>query len=129
MDMFWAELLKAGIGLVSLALTSLLGLAFKWLLGKIKNEKIQQFFSKLETVTYTVVSGLEQTMRQELAKAHEDGKLTAEDYAALKNAALEQICNAIPNTYVDAVKSEIPNLHDFIAQQIEAAVRGMKRYE
>lgn len=129
MDELIAELLKAGIGLVSLALTSLLGLAFKWLMGKIKNEKIQGFFNKLQEVTYTVVSGLEQTMRQELAKAHEDGKLTAEDYTALKNTAIAQIINAIPNTYINAVKGEIPNLAELVSQQIEAAVRSMKRYD
>lgn len=129
MDMLIAELLKAGIGLISLALTSLLSVLFAKILKNIKDDKIKNFFLTLETVSYDVVHGLEQTLVKELKAGAEDGKLTAEDYELIKETALDEVLNGIPNTYINAVKNQIPDLAAYIGQKIEQQVLQMKAVE
>jgi ribosome recycling factor len=127
MDQLLPELLQAGIGLVSLALTTLIGMAFKWLLNKVKDEKIKGFFRTLEDVSYSVVSSLKQTMVDELKAKSADGKLSEDDIELLKTKALYEVMNGIPNTYIAAIKNQIPDLQAYAAQVIEKKVAYIGR--
>lgn len=79
------------------ALVAVLGWAGKKLWGaamaKISNERVASALSVLGTKAGTVVESLEQTLRPELAKATEDGKLTAEEAKELAKLALDKLLN------------------------------------
>lgn len=59
--------------------------------AKITNETVATAIETLLLKAGTVVEGLEQTIRPELAKATADGKLTKEEAAAIAKIALEDL--------------------------------------
>lgn len=59
--------------------------------AKITNETVATAIETLLTKAGTVVEGLEQTIRPELAKATEDGRLTKEEASAIAKMALEDL--------------------------------------
>lgn len=59
--------------------------------AKITNETVAMAIETLLTKAGTVVEGLEQTIRPELAKATADGKLTKEEASAIAKMALEDL--------------------------------------
>lgn len=65
--------------------------AWSAIIGKISNEKVAQALDLLMTKAGTVVESLEQTLRPELAKATEDGKLTRDEAAAIAKTALDNL--------------------------------------
>lgn len=59
--------------------------------AKITNETVATAIGTLLTKAGTVVEGLEQTIRPELAKATADGKLTKEEASVIAKMALEDL--------------------------------------
>lgn len=72
-----------------------LGTAIAWLLSKIRGMKLEQAFVVATEVVRSVVAHVEVEIRPLVAKALEDGKLSAQEGRELKAKALELVKTAL----------------------------------
>ncbi len=95
----------------------------RYLRSKTKSDTAKHALDILSTTTGSVVHELEKTVVAEYKK---DGKLTPENIAHIKDAALSKIKNQLPIVIQKTAGQAVLSLDDFIKGQIEKSVKEMK---
>lgn len=96
----------------------------------IKDEDTRQLFTSslntLNKLIETNVVSVEDTLKQEILKASEDGKLSKDDGVRLKNVVVDNIYNQIKKETLDAIKSQIVDVDSYIENKIETTLSEIK---
>lgn len=90
------------------------------------NELAKDALRTIDMIVSNVVSELDDTMKKEILKATEDGKLTDEEKTNLKNTAMELIKSEISEPVKEAASSLIGDLNNYISTLIENRVTELK---
>jgi hypothetical protein len=80
----------------------------------------------IEMIVSNVVNELDDTVKKEILKTTEDGKLTEEEKTDLKNTAMELIKSEISDPVKQAASSIIGDLNNYISTLIENRVTKLK---
>lgn len=126
-----AQLAKSFIPLLSVVgvlVSAALYQGVMYIRKKTNNEAVENALTRISRTVRTVVDGLSQTMAAELRALSEDGKLTKEDAASLKNLAVEAVKNQIPYAIQQIVAGGVVSLDSFISDKIEQAVLDQKGF-
>lgn len=90
------------------------------------NELAKDALRTIDMIVSNVVEELDDTMKKEILKATEDGKLTDEEKTNLKNTAMELIKSEISDPVKQAASSLIGDLNNYISTLIENRVTQLK---
>lgn len=80
----------------------------------------------IDSIIFNVVSELDDTIKKDLLKATEDGKLTDEEKAMLKNKALELVKSQISDPIKEAATVLVGDIDSYISTVIENQVTEIK---
>lgn len=127
------EILYIGLlAFLSAAIPTVSKFALDWLRSKIKNESVNQELARLDKVIAAVVAELEQTGKQEFAKAKADGQVTTEELAgmgkSLKDQALSKIKSIVGEESPKILSAALSGfkVEDYISAKIEEEVLKVK---
>lgn len=90
------------------------------------NELAREALRIIESIVSNVVEELDDTVKKEILKATEDGKLTDEEKTNLKNTAMDLIKSEISDPVKEAASSIIGDLNNYISTLIENRVTQLK---
>ena len=90
------------------------------------NELAKEALRIIESIVSNVVEELDDTVKKEILKATEDGKLTDEEKTNLKNTAMDLIKSEISDPVKEAASSIIGDLNNYISTLIENRVTQLK---
>jgi hypothetical protein len=90
------------------------------------NEIAKDALKTIEMIVSNVVNELDDTVKKEILKTTEDGKLTEEEKTDLKNTAMELIKSEISDPVKQAASSIIGDLNNYISTLIENRVTKLK---
>ena len=80
----------------------------------------------IDSIIFNVVSELDDTIKKDLLKATEDGKLTDEEKTMLKNKALELVKSQISDPIKEAATVLVGDIDSYISTVIENQVTEIK---
>lgn len=90
------------------------------------SEIAQDALRFIENIVSNVVEEVDDTVKKEILKATEDGKLTDEEKTKLKTMAMDLVKSEISDPIKEAASSLIGNLDNYISTLIENRVTEMK---
>mgnify|MGYP000501119286 CR=1 FL=1 len=115
-------ILPALLTLIAAMVSIGLKYVIQWLNTKVKNDELKSAIEMLSDVTWDVVNEMEQTVRPMLS----DGKLTKEEQARIKRAAIDKVNNVLAPTVKKSLEKTVGNMEKMIETKIEAYVKTMK---
>lgn len=96
-------------------------------INKTNNTNIDTAIKRVMTIVDNVVKALNETYKQDLLKATEDGVLTAEEKKLLRDKAVELIKAEVSDGVKDILQDVIGNFDEWIKTLIELAVAANKK--
>lgn len=108
------------------------GVAVKNLIAtKVQNEAVKGVLTRLDDAVFAVVKELEQTVAAGLREAAADGKITPEEVAKIKQAALDKVKSYVGPKGLDTALAvlglkDASALDALISGRVEAAVHDVK---
>jgi len=114
--------LPALLALIAALVSVGLKFVIQWLNTKIKNDEISGALGLLTDAVQDVVNEMEQTVRPMLS----DGKLSMEEQARIKRAAIDKVDKILAPSAKKALDKAVGNLEQLIETKIEATVKTMK---
>jgi hypothetical protein len=94
---------------------------------KTKNEAAVNAMERISHTAQTVVDNLNQTLVPAMKEAAEDGRLSSDDIARLKNTALNNVKSQVPEAVQTAATLAVNSVRDLISAKIEQAVGKAKK--
>jgi hypothetical protein len=125
------QLIDAAAPILATILVAVLTLVANALKAKLQNESSLDALNKLAHLAEVAVLSLEQTMVARLKELASDGRLTKEELAQVKDAALLQVRSALSKQGLERVMKALgyqkqEDLDALLSAQIEAAVSRAK---
>lgn len=96
-------------------------------INKTNNTNIDTAIKRVMTIVDNVVKALNETYKQDLLKATEDGVLTDEEKKLLRDKAVELIKAEVSDGVKDILQDVIGNFDEWIKTLIELAVAANKK--
>ena len=90
------------------------------------NDIAKSALTFINSIISNVVTELDDTVKKDLLKATEDGKLTDEEKAMLKNKAIELVKSQISDPIKEAVSILVGDIDSYIGTVIENQVTDLK---
>lgn len=117
--------------LLMTALTAAVAMAVKWLQARTHNEKVRAIEARLAESVMTIVKSTSMTLVDKMKAAKADGKITPEERAEIKAAALAEIKGYWGQKGITEVKKVLgyaddTELSNALSHDIEEAVFNMK---
>lgn len=125
------EILEAVLTLVGVLLSWAAMSARNWLKQRVQNEYVQQLMLRLSEAVEVGVRQVSQTLLPELRRAAEDGKITAEEAASLRQKAREAVFDQLTNVDQQKLRElfDTDQLNRKLDQLVESAVQKLKENE
>jgi flagellar motility protein MotE (MotC chaperone) len=125
------EILEAVLTLVGVLLSWAAMSARNWLKQRVQNEYVQQLMLRLSEAVEVGVRQVSQTLLPELRRAAEDGKITAEEAASLRQKAREAVFDQLTNVDQQKLRElfDTDQLNRKLDQLVESVVQKLKESE
>lgn len=125
------DLLAALGSLLAVGLTYAVTHLASYIKAKVANETLQNILIRTDTVVFSVVKELSQTVVDTAKKDAADGKLASDIAADVKAAALAKVKSYLGQPGLDALMEilgikDMPTADALLSSKIEAAVRDTK---
>lgn len=121
------DLLSILSPLIAAGIAALSGALAKWLLNKSKHQAVNTVLQKLNHAVWIVVLEIEETMAKEFRKDSEDGKITEDEKARLKQLAMLKLKKYVSFPEIIRVfglgKDEAEN---FVSSKVESTINELK---
>ena len=113
--------------LAGAAISIAVGLAVKYLKGKIRFEEGKQALDALDNIVSTTVGNIAQTTKKDLLRESKKAKLSGAQAVDVKRAALARI-KAVASDEIQAAASRmVTDLDGYVEQKIEDSVLRLKK--
>jgi hypothetical protein len=122
-----ADILIAGLPLVTAGTVYILTAAGVYLTAKYRDNKIAQALAVLDQIVIDVVKELNQTVVGDLKKARSDGKLTPDEAAQIKSKAVDLVMKRIGAGIPRILQKVFGSLLALISTKVEATVYDLKQ--
>jgi len=125
------EILEAVLTLVGVLLSWAAMSARNWLKQRVQNEYVQQLMLRLSEAVEVGVRQVSQTLLPELRRAAEDGKISAEEAASLRQKAREAVFDQLTNVDQQKLRElfDTDQLNRKLDQLVESVVQKLKESE
>jgi mRNA deadenylase 3'-5' endonuclease subunit Ccr4 len=120
------SLLIFSLPLVTAGATFILTAGGVYLSRKYRDNKLVQALLLLDNIVVDVVKELNQTVVEDLKKAREDGKLTADEAQQIKNKAIDLVLNRLGAGFVKIIEVAFGPVLSLISTKIEATLFDLK---
>ena len=103
--------------------------------AKLKNESIQDenarkkmntALDRVDSLLVTNITNAEVTLKKELIEGIQDGKLTKEDFASLKESVVNNVLKQLGTNSTELLSTEIGDLNDYVSVKLEETLANLK---
>ena len=89
-------------------------------------EKLDVAIDRLNSLLVTNIVNSETTLKNELIKGIQDGNLTKEDFASLKESVTNKVINQLGQDSTELITNEVGDLKDYVNVKLEETLAELK---
>ena len=89
-------------------------------------EKLDVAIDRLNSLLVTNIVNAETTLKNELIKGIQDGNLTKEDFASLKESVTNKVINQLGQDSTELITNEVGDLKDYVNVKLEETLAELK---
>ena len=89
-------------------------------------EKLNIAMDRLNSLLVTNIVNAETTLKDELVKGIQDGSLTKEDFASLKESVTNKVINQLGQDSTELITNEVGDLKDYVSVKLEETLAELK---
>ena len=122
-ESFLEDILQIVVAVIGAAVAAGTAVFVRWITRKTKNDTLGEYVGMLAFYAEQAVNEIAQTQAELLKEAAADGKLTAEEKAAMKKAALDNLKAIAPDAMLKFMERANSDIDVLLSTLIESAVK------